>query len=113
MGLIRDKGYGLMMVSGFGWGSGWWSVSWSGSWYGFISAVGFALHYKFEGFKLLVVSAADGYQIVDIGGPAVAAPLLDVVEFAAVHGRPTLETASVPDGDREPLRRIGESLAAA
>ena len=73
--------------------SAWWSVSW----HGLVTAAGFALYYQVAYFELPVVAAADGYQIVDVGVPAVAVPFLDVVEFAAVHGCPALETAPVPD----------------
>lgn len=48
--------------------------------------VGRTGNYEVLGFEPLVVFAADGDQVVDVGVAVVAVPLLDFVEFAAVHG---------------------------
>ena len=78
---------------------------------GFV-AVGGADDYEVFGFELFVVASADGDQIVYIGGSAVAVPLSDVVEFAAVHRGPALEAAPVADCHRQALGGIGEALVA-
>lgn len=76
-------------------------------------AVGGAGDYEVLGFEPLVVFAADGDQVVDVGAAVVAVPFLDVVEFAAVYGGVAFEASSVADGYGQALGGVGEALVAA
>ena len=75
-------------------------------------AVGGPSDYEVAGFQTLVVTAADGDQVVDIGGATVAVPFSDVVEIASVHGSAAFEASSVADGHGQSLRGIGKALLA-
>ena len=73
-------------------------------------SVGGGSDYEVFGFEPLVVAAAHGDEVIQIGPATVAVPLLDVVEFAAVHGGSAFEASAVSDGHREPLGGVGEAL---
>ncbi len=75
-------------------------------------AVGGSSDYEVVGFYPFVVAAADGDEVVDVGGSLVAVPLGHVVEFASVHGLAALEAATVPDSYGEALGGVAESLVA-
>jgi len=65
------------------------------------------------GFEPFVVAAADGDEVVDVGGSSVSVPLLHVVEFASVHGCAAFEASPVPDCDSEALGGVTKPLVAA
>lgn len=60
-----------------------------------------------------MVVAANGDEVVDVGGPSVSVPFLHVVEFGSVHGCAAFEAAAVSDRYCESLGRVAESLVAA
>ena len=49
-------------------------------------------------FEPFVVAAAYGDQIIDVGGAMVAAPFLDVLEFASMHGGAAFVASPDPYG---------------
>ena len=75
-------------------------------------AVGGSVYYEVLGIEPVVVAPADGDEIVDIGGSSVSVPFLHVVEFASMHGGAAFEASAVPDGDRQSLGGVSESLVA-
>ena len=85
------------------------------SWFGSVSgsghvSIGGAHDDEVLGLEPPVVSSADRDQIVDVGPAAVSVPLLDVVEFAPVHGRAAFEASAVAYGDGQALGGVTEAL---
>ena len=86
---------------------------WVGVGPGVGSVPGWGSLYAEVGREPLVVLAADGDEVIDVGGATVAVPFLDVVKIASVHGGAAFEAASVTDRDHEALGCVGEALVAA